>query len=225
MTLIEMGHAIVAAAQFLIGHMGKMPFDDLAIPPQQFTDQRTRRCPEAMTRDLLLGVVAQSAQRAVDRVVARVARRFRPLRHAAEDRPGGPGQRKKVAQDFSGLCRQRHKTRRRPGSRFFHYLGYSNRHVDLLFELISRRYQHKSTVITTNRAFVEWGEVFPNAACVVSLVDRLGPRGRAALGVFRAQRSRMAHPCRPKGERFTARSVSRQRGDFTGYRAGEMLGR
>ena len=29
------------------------------------------------------------------------------------------------------------------------------------------------TLITTNRPFAEWGEVFPNAACVVSLVDRL----------------------------------------------------
>ena len=28
-------------------------------------------------------------------------------------------------------------------------------------------------MVTTNRPFAEWGEVFPNAACVVSLVDRL----------------------------------------------------
>lgn len=53
------------------------------------------------------------------------------------------------------------------------YLSYSNRHADLLFELVSRRYQHKSTLVTTNKAFADWGEVFPNAACVVSLVDRL----------------------------------------------------
>lgn len=53
------------------------------------------------------------------------------------------------------------------------YLSYSNRHADLLFELISRRYEQKSTVVTTNRAFKEWHEVFPNAACVVSLIDRL----------------------------------------------------
>lgn len=53
------------------------------------------------------------------------------------------------------------------------YLSYSNRHADMLFELVSRRYLHKSTVVTTNRRFAEWGEVFPNAACVVSLVDRL----------------------------------------------------
>ena len=31
----------------------------------------------------------------------------------------------------------------------------------------------KSTLVTTNRPFAEWREVFPNAACVVSLVDRL----------------------------------------------------
>ena len=53
------------------------------------------------------------------------------------------------------------------------YLSYSNRHADLLFELISRRYEQKSTIVTTNRSFRDWGEVFPNAACVVSMVDRL----------------------------------------------------
>ena len=53
------------------------------------------------------------------------------------------------------------------------YLSYSNRHADLLFEIISRRYEQRSTLVTTNRPFAQWGEVFPNAACVVSMVDRL----------------------------------------------------
>lgn len=53
------------------------------------------------------------------------------------------------------------------------YLSYADRHADLLFELISRRYESKSTLITTNRPFAEWQQVFPNAACVASLVDRL----------------------------------------------------
>jgi len=53
------------------------------------------------------------------------------------------------------------------------YLSYSNRHADLMFELVSRRYQAKSTIITTNRPFAEWHQVFPAAACVVSLIDRL----------------------------------------------------
>lgn len=53
------------------------------------------------------------------------------------------------------------------------YLSYSNRHADLLFELINRRYEQKSTLLTTNKSFAEWSEVFPNAACVVALIDRL----------------------------------------------------
>ncbi len=53
------------------------------------------------------------------------------------------------------------------------YLSYSNRHADLLFEIVARRHQKRSTVITTNRPFAEWREMFPGAACVVSLVDRI----------------------------------------------------
>ena len=53
------------------------------------------------------------------------------------------------------------------------YLSYSNRHADLLFEIVSRRYEEKSILVTTNKPFSEWAEVFPNASCVVSLVDRL----------------------------------------------------
>lgn len=54
------------------------------------------------------------------------------------------------------------------------YLSYSNRYADLLFEVISRRYQQRvSTIITTNKPFAEWRDIFPNATCIVSLVDRL----------------------------------------------------
>lgn len=53
------------------------------------------------------------------------------------------------------------------------YLSYSNRHADLLFEVITRRYEEKSTVITTNKPFAQWKDIFPNAACIVSIIDRL----------------------------------------------------
>lgn len=53
------------------------------------------------------------------------------------------------------------------------YLSYSNRFADLLFEIISQRYEKKSTLITTNKAFTEWRDIFPNATCVVSIIDRL----------------------------------------------------
>jgi len=53
------------------------------------------------------------------------------------------------------------------------YLSYDNRYADLLYEVINARYQNRSTIVTTNRPFQEWSAVFPNAACVVTLVDRL----------------------------------------------------
>jgi DNA replication protein DnaC len=53
------------------------------------------------------------------------------------------------------------------------YLGSTAKHADLLFQLVSQRYQEKSTIITTNKPFTEWNQVFPNAGCIVSLVDRL----------------------------------------------------
>ena len=83
------------------------------------------------------------------------------------------------------------------------YLSYSNRHADLLFELVSRRYQHKSTVVTTNRAFAEWGEVFPNAACVVSLIDRLMHRAEVVRIEGKSYRQKEAD------EREAARKAER----------------
>lgn len=53
------------------------------------------------------------------------------------------------------------------------YLSYDNRHADLLFEIVSRRYEKYSTVVTTNKPFAEWKDIFPNAASVVTLIDRL----------------------------------------------------
>src|ERR1017187_8659835 len=54
------------------------------------------------------------------------------------------------------------------------YLSYDTRYADLLFEVITRRYQlHRCVILTTNKAFGEWNQVFPNATCVVALVDRL----------------------------------------------------
>jgi DNA replication protein DnaC len=54
------------------------------------------------------------------------------------------------------------------------YLSYSNRYADLLFEVVTRRYDAlRPIVLSTNKAFNEWPDVFPHAACTVTLVDRL----------------------------------------------------
>lgn len=54
------------------------------------------------------------------------------------------------------------------------YLSSTAKHADLLFEVVTRRYQERRPIVlTTNKPFKEWGEVFPSAGCVVTLVDRL----------------------------------------------------
>jgi len=53
------------------------------------------------------------------------------------------------------------------------YLSYDGRYGDLLFEVVSRRHLQRSTVLTSNKAFSEWTQVFSGASCVSALVDRL----------------------------------------------------
>jgi DNA replication protein DnaC len=52
------------------------------------------------------------------------------------------------------------------------YLPCDGRSADLLFTVISRRHERRSTIVTTNLAYKQWGTVFPGAACVAALVDR-----------------------------------------------------
>ncbi len=53
------------------------------------------------------------------------------------------------------------------------YLSYDTEAADLLYEIVNRRYESRSIIITTNRAFKEWNAVFPNATCITTLLDRL----------------------------------------------------
>jgi len=52
------------------------------------------------------------------------------------------------------------------------YLPCDTRAADMLYNIVNRRHEHRSTIITTNLAFKQRGTVFPGAACVVALVDR-----------------------------------------------------
>jgi DNA replication protein DnaC len=53
------------------------------------------------------------------------------------------------------------------------YLSFDDKAADLLYEIINRRYERKPLIVTTNRPFKEWNEVFPNATCIITLLDRL----------------------------------------------------
>lgn len=53
------------------------------------------------------------------------------------------------------------------------YLEYEQRAADLLFQLVSKRYENKPLVLTTNKSFGDWSTIFPGAACATALVDRV----------------------------------------------------
>nr|CBX27038.1 hypothetical protein N47_A10670 [uncultured Desulfobacterium sp.] len=54
------------------------------------------------------------------------------------------------------------------------YLPIDKNGADLLFQIISQRYEQGSLVITTNRVFKEWPEIFNNDSTLTSaLLDRL----------------------------------------------------
>jgi hypothetical protein len=43
----------------------------------------------------------------------------------------------------------------------------------LLFQLMTRLYEHASTVLTPNKGFAEWGEVFGDDVRAAALIDRV----------------------------------------------------
>ena len=54
------------------------------------------------------------------------------------------------------------------------YLPIDKSGADLLFQVISQRYEHGSTILTTNRAFKHWAQIFNNDSTLTSAVlDRL----------------------------------------------------
>jgi DNA replication protein DnaC len=53
------------------------------------------------------------------------------------------------------------------------YLSLGQQGSHLFFQVISQRHQQKSTVITTNLPFAEWGKVFDSTTVATAIADRL----------------------------------------------------
>ena len=70
-------------------------------------------------------------------------------------------------------------------------MPFSREGGELLFNLLSERYERRSTMITTNLAFSEWGQVFQSEKLTAALLDRI---------------SHHAHILTPKGSSYRARS-------------------
>ncbi len=53
------------------------------------------------------------------------------------------------------------------------FLSLGTQGSNLFFQVISGRHEKKSTIITTNRPFSEWGEIFENTTVATAIADRL----------------------------------------------------
>ena len=53
------------------------------------------------------------------------------------------------------------------------YLPIDKQEANLLFQLINKRYEKNSTIITTNQPFSKWGEVFSDITLANAILDRL----------------------------------------------------
>ena len=53
--------------------------------------------------------------------------------------------------------------------------------ADLLFQVISGRYERGSVILTSNRAFKEWASVFNDATVAAAVIDRLAHRSEVIV--------------------------------------------
>lgn len=53
------------------------------------------------------------------------------------------------------------------------YLPVDHQGSNLFFQLIAKRYNNKSTIVTTNMPFAKWGEVFSDNTLASAVLDRL----------------------------------------------------
>jgi DNA replication protein DnaC len=53
------------------------------------------------------------------------------------------------------------------------YLPFEKRAAHLFFQLVARRYEHGSMLITTNKIVTQWGEVFGDEVLAAAILDRM----------------------------------------------------
>lgn len=57
------------------------------------------------------------------------------------------------------------------------YIPFEREATDLLFQVISRRYERQSVAISTNLAFTDWTNIFPDPMAATAVIDRLVHHG------------------------------------------------
>ena len=98
------------------------------------------------------------------------------------------------------------------------YLPLTRSGAILFFQLVNRRYEHASTVVTSNKGFEQWGEILHDEVMAAALLDRL--LHRCHMVNIRANSYRMRrHAELSKAIHPTAsRAVSAERSEHGGTR-------
>ena len=81
-----------------------------------------------------------------------------------------------VDAERQGKLRERLATLRQPSVLIVDEIGYlpvNANGANLFFQLVNARYEKASTILTSNKSFKEWGEVFGDAVVAAALLDRL----------------------------------------------------
>ena len=99
------------------------------------------------------------------------------------------------------------------------YIPFDPEAANLMFSLVSNRYERASMIVTSNKPFSAWGEIFGDDMAATAMIDRLihhaeilEPQGRQ-LPAARQRPRRPPHPPRrpaltPAGERTTPAFLS-----------------
>ena len=53
------------------------------------------------------------------------------------------------------------------------YIPFDPQAANLMFMLVSRRYERASLIVTSNKPFSAWGEIFGDDATAAAMIDRL----------------------------------------------------
>jgi DNA replication protein DnaC len=110
-----------------------------------------------------------------------------------------------VAAKSAGRLKQEIKKYAKPTLLILDEIGYlpiDKSGADLLFQVISVRYEHGSTLVTSNRAFKDWPKIFNNdSTLTAALLDRL--LHHADTVVIEGKSYRMTHIPHPLGWRST----------------------
>lgn len=61
------------------------------------------------------------------------------------------------------------------------YLSLGQQGSNLFFQVISARHQKKSTIVTTNLPFADWGKVLDSTTVATAIADRLVHRSEALI--------------------------------------------